>query len=42
MGGNVGYDYPPQPVYGPTGFPMPRKYHPQVNRQLPFLETLDL
>jgi hypothetical protein len=23
MGGPVGYNYPPQPVYGPTGVPMP-------------------
>jgi hypothetical protein len=42
MGGPVGYNYPPQPVYDPTGVPMPHQYHPQVNRQLPFLATLDL
>jgi hypothetical protein len=42
MGGPTGYNYPPQPVYGPTGVPMPHQYHPQVNRQLPFLATLDL
>jgi hypothetical protein len=42
MGGPTGYNYPPQPVYGPTGVPTPHQYHPQVNRQLPFLATLDL
>jgi hypothetical protein len=42
MGGPTGYNYPSQPVYGPTGVPMPHQYHPQVNRQLPFLATLDL
>jgi hypothetical protein len=42
MGGPNGYNYPCQPVYGPTGVPMPHKYHPQVNRQLPFLSTSDL
>jgi hypothetical protein len=41
-GGPTGYNYPPNPVYGPTGVPMPHQYHPQVNRQLPFLATLDL
>ena len=29
-------------MYGPTGVPMPHQYYPQVNRQLPFLATLDL
>jgi hypothetical protein len=42
VGGPTGYNYPPNPVYGPTGVPMPHQYHPQVNRQLPFLATLDL
>jgi hypothetical protein len=42
MGGPTGYNYPSQPVYGPTGVPMPHQYHPQVNRQLPFLAMLDL
>jgi hypothetical protein len=42
MGGPSGYKFPPQPVYGPTGVPMPHQYHPQSNRQLPFLATLDL
>jgi hypothetical protein len=42
MGGPTDYNYPPQPVYGPTGVPMPHQYHPQINRQLPFLATLDL
>ena len=42
MGGLDGYNYPPQLVYGPTGVPMPHQYHPQVNRQLPFLATLYL
>ena len=42
MGGPVRYNYPPKLVYGPTGVPMPHEYHPQVNRQPPFLATLDL
>jgi hypothetical protein len=42
MGGPTGYNYPPQQVYGPTSVPMLHRYHPQVNRQLPFLATLDL
>jgi hypothetical protein len=42
VGGPTGYNYPPNPVYGPTGVPMPHQYHPHVNRQLPFLATLDL
>jgi hypothetical protein len=42
MGGPVGYKCPPQLVYGLTGVPMPHQYHPQFNRQLPFLTTLDL
>jgi hypothetical protein len=40
--GPTGYNYPPNPVYGPTSVPMPHQYYPQVNRQLPFLATLDL
>jgi hypothetical protein len=42
MGGPTRYNYPPQPVYGPTVVPMPHQFHPQVNRHLPFLTTLDL
>jgi hypothetical protein len=42
MVGPTGYNYPPQPVYGPTIVPMPHQYYAQVNRQLPFLATLDL
>ena len=42
MVGPTGYNYPPQPVYGPIGVAMPHQYHPQVNWQLPFLATLDL
>jgi hypothetical protein len=42
VGGPIGYNYPPNLVYGPTGVPMPNQYHPQINRQLPFLGTLDL
>jgi hypothetical protein len=42
MGGPARYNYPPQPIYGPTGVPMPHQYHPQDNRQLSFLATLDL
>jgi hypothetical protein len=42
VGGPTGYNYPSNPFYGPTGVPMPHQYHPQVNRQLPFLATLDL
>jgi hypothetical protein len=42
VGGPTRYNYPPQPVYDPTSVPMPHQYHPQVNRQLPFLSTLDL
>jgi hypothetical protein len=40
--GTTSYNYPHNPVYGPTGVPMPHQHYPQVNRQLPFLETLDL
>jgi hypothetical protein len=40
--GPTSHNYPSNPVYGPTGVPMPHQYYPQVNRQLPFLETLDL
>jgi hypothetical protein len=31
VGGPTGYNYPPNPVYGPTGVPMPHQYHPHVN-----------
>jgi hypothetical protein len=41
MGGPIGYNYPPQLVYGLTYVPMPHYYHPQVNQKLPFLTTLD-
>jgi hypothetical protein len=37
MGGPSGYNFPPQPVYGPTGVPMPHQYHPQSNRQVTLL-----
>jgi hypothetical protein len=40
--GPTGYNYPLKPVYGPTSVPMPHQYYPQINRQLPFLATLDL
>jgi hypothetical protein len=40
--GPTGYNYLSNLVYGPTGVPMPHQYYSQVNRQLPFLETLDL
>jgi hypothetical protein len=40
--GPTGYNYLHNPVYGPTGVPMPHQYYPQVNRQLPFLATLVL
>jgi hypothetical protein len=42
VGGPTGYNYPPNPIYGPTSVTMPHQYHPQINRQLPFLVTLDL
>jgi hypothetical protein len=42
VGGPTGYNYPPNLVYGHTGVPMLHQYHPQINRQLPFLATLDL
>jgi hypothetical protein len=42
MGGPTGYNYPPQPIYVPTSVPIPHQYHPQVNRQLSFLATLDI
>jgi hypothetical protein len=42
VGGPTGYNYPPNPVYGPIGVPMPYQYHSHINRQLPFLATLDL
>jgi hypothetical protein len=31
VGGPTGYNYPPNPVYGPTGVSMPHQYHPQIN-----------
>jgi hypothetical protein len=34
--GPTSYNYLHNPVYGPTGVPMPHQYYPQVNRQLPF------
>jgi hypothetical protein len=40
--GPTSYNYLHNPVYGPTGVPMPHQHYPQVNRQLPFLATLDL
>jgi hypothetical protein len=42
IGGPTSYNYPHNPVYGPTGVPIPHQHYPQVNRQLPFLATLDL
>jgi hypothetical protein len=42
VGRPTGYNYPPNPVYGPTGVPMPHQYHPQINRKIPFLVTLYL
>jgi hypothetical protein len=42
IGGPSRYNFPQQPVYSPTGVPMPHQYHPQSNRQLPFIATLDL
>jgi hypothetical protein len=42
VGGPTGYNYPPKPVYGPTGVHMPHQYHPHDNQQLPFLANLDL
>jgi hypothetical protein len=42
VGGLTSYNYTPSPFYGPSGVPMPHQYHPQINRQLPFLLTLDL
>jgi hypothetical protein len=29
--GPTSYNYPHNPVYGPTGVPMPHQYYPQVN-----------
>jgi hypothetical protein len=40
--GPTSYNYPHNQVIGPTGVPMPHQHYPQVNRQLPFLATLDL
>jgi hypothetical protein len=31
VGGPTGYNYPPNPFYGPTGLPMPHQHHPQIN-----------
>jgi hypothetical protein len=31
VGGPIGYNYPPNPIYGSTGFPMPHQYHLQIN-----------
>jgi hypothetical protein len=42
VGVPIGYNYPLNLVYGPTSVPMPHQYYPQINRQLPFLGTLDL
>jgi hypothetical protein len=42
MRGPMSYNYPHNPVLGPTGVPLPHQHYPQVNRQLPFLATLDL
>jgi hypothetical protein len=42
MGGHVGYNYPPQPIYRPTSVPIPHQYHPRFNQQLSFLATLDV
>jgi hypothetical protein len=42
MRGPTSYNYPHNPVLGPTGVPLPHQHYPQVNRQLPFLATLDL
>jgi hypothetical protein len=41
MGGNIGYNYRPQLIYDPTSVPMPHQYHPQFNKKLSFLATLD-
>jgi hypothetical protein len=44
MGGPSGYNIPLKPIYGSNGILMPHQYYhyPQINRQLPFLATLDL
>jgi hypothetical protein len=42
MEGYSRYNYQPQPIYGPTGLPMPHQYHSQANQNLLFLATLDL
>jgi hypothetical protein len=42
MRGPTSYNYPHNPVLGPTSVPLPHQHYPQVNRQLPFLATLDL
>jgi hypothetical protein len=42
MRGPTSYNYPHNPILGPTGVPLPHQHYPQVNRQLPFLATLDL
>ena len=40
--GPTSYNYPHNPLLGPTGVPLPHQHYPQVNRQLPFLATLDI
>jgi hypothetical protein len=40
--GPTGYNYLANQFYGPTGVPMPHKYHTKINQHLPFLATLDL
>jgi hypothetical protein len=40
--GATSYNYPHNLVIGPTNVPMPHQHYPQINRQLPFLATLDL
>jgi hypothetical protein len=32
VGGPIGYNYLPNPVYGPIGVPMSHQYHPQINQ----------
>jgi hypothetical protein len=36
MRGATSYNYPHNPVMGPTGVPLPHQHYPQVNRQVPF------
>jgi hypothetical protein len=42
MRGPTSYNYPHNSVMGPTSVPLSHQHYPQVNRQLPFLATLDL